>query len=151
MQKYFALKNKDNNIRIHSSSGGLFQEIAKLFLENNGVVYGAVYDDNNNVVHARITDANDVSLLGGSKYTKSDFLKCINLIKNDLKLNIKVLFSGTPCQIETVKKNVGNNDLIYYIDVVCHGTPQVKYFNEYKNYLEKKYKSMHCSKNSHET
>ena len=38
-QKFYAVKNKEEKIRDASSSGGVFNEIAELFLKNNGVIY----------------------------------------------------------------------------------------------------------------
>ena len=141
MKRYYALKNKDNNIRLNSSSGGFFQELAKYVVKNGGVVYGAVYDENNNVIHRKIDKLEEIYLLGGSKYTKSNLSKCLDTIKDDIKKNKKILFSGTPCQISMVKKLTKNAENMIYVDVICHGTPQVKYFDEYKKYLEKKFKS----------
>ena len=38
--KVLALKNKNENIRATSSSGGTFFELARKFLEEGGIVYG---------------------------------------------------------------------------------------------------------------
>lgn len=44
-------KNKDDLVRINSSSGGMFTAIADFVLKNEGIVYGALYDENFQVVH----------------------------------------------------------------------------------------------------
>lgn len=43
--KVYACKNKDENIRKKSSSGGLFTLFAKYILDQEGVVFGAKYDE----------------------------------------------------------------------------------------------------------
>ncbi|MBQ7903319.1 MAG: 4Fe-4S dicluster domain-containing protein, partial [Oscillospiraceae bacterium] len=47
----YAAISKDENIRMESSSGGIFTELAKYFIEQGGVVYGAAYDEHFNVKH----------------------------------------------------------------------------------------------------
>lgn len=144
IQEYYAVKNKNNDIRKKSSSGGTFYSIAYEFLKNGGVVYGAIYDENNNVVHSRIEKSEDLIKLCGSKYVKSDMKNCFNEIIDDLTVGNKVLFSGTPCQVAAVKKMASikkKDSNLFLIDVVCHGSPQQKYYYDYKKYMEHKYKS----------
>ena len=38
--------SKNNNIRLDSTSGGVFSELAKEVLNNGGYVCGAIYDEN---------------------------------------------------------------------------------------------------------
>lgn len=142
-KKFYAIKNKNNDIRMKSSSGGVFYEIAKWVINNNGIVYGAIYDDKNNVVHYRATKKDELTAFYGSKYVQSNIGKSYEYAKQDLENGRIVLFSGTPCQINAVKnltKNI-NSGKLYLVDIICHGTPQIKYYNDYKRYIEKKYKS----------
>lgn len=142
-QEFYAAKNKDNSVRIRSSSGGVFYSMALNVIEDNGVVYGAIYDDNLDVVHARIDNINDLKKLHGSKYTQSKLGNSYKMVKEDLKNNIKVLFSGTPCQIQALKLFLKDDDItnLFLVDIICHGTPQPLFFDEYKRYMEKKYNS----------
>ena len=142
MQKYFAIKNKNNKVRLNSSSGGLFFELAKFVIEKNGIVYGAIYDDNNNVKHYRTDKLEDITKFSGSKYVKSELGNTINEVKKDLENDKIVLFSGTPCQVLAVKNsNKGKEAKLILVDVVCHGTIKKCFFEDYKRFIEKKYKT----------
>lgn len=143
IQKFYAIKNKNDEIRVQSSSGGVFYELANLIIKDGGVVYGAIYDDNNDVIHYRATKKEELYKFFGSKYVQSNIGKSYENVLKDLKNNKKVLFSGTPCQInalKTITKELHNENL-YLVDIVCHGAPQIRYFNDYKRYIENKYKS----------
>lgn len=149
MKKYFAVKNRDDVVRMNSSSGGIFYSLALDTIENGGIVYGAAYDEEFNVYHKRITRKDEIKSLQGSKYTPSRLGDAFAHVKHDLKTGSRVLFSGTPCQTSAllnVLKDVDMDNLLV-VDVVCHGTPQTKFFDEYKKYLEEKYNSKIVSLN----
>lgn len=150
--------HNDDFIKINSTSGGIFYEIAKRFLLNNGIVYGAAYLNGFSVQHIRISNIDDLSKLQGSKYAQSKLDSSYNALKEDLKSGKYVLFSGTPCQISAVKNlfyEKYKNQLIT-IDLICHGVPSSKLFSDYIKYLEKKKKSkiikyqFRCKENSTE-
>lgn len=50
------------------------------------------------------------------------------------------MFTGTPCQIGGINKYLSNIDTskLILVDIVCHGAPSPKLFNEYINFLENK-------------
>lgn len=116
--KIYAVKNKDDNIRLNSSSGGVFTALAEVILDIGGIVIGAAWDGLN-VQHIAIDNKDDLGKLRGSKYVAStvDY----SLIKTDKPL----LFSGTPCQMPKLKDNQ------YAVDVICHGTPTKESFQKY--------------------
>lgn len=140
-KELYAVRHKDENILLNSSSGGAFSAIADWIIQNDGVVYGAVYNEDMQVVHARATTDNECAKMRGSKYSQSNlsgvFLKC----KNDLKQGKHVLFTGTPCQIAGLKSFlVHQYDNLYTIDLVCHAVPSPRVFADYVNSVNKKYK-----------
>lgn len=140
--KIFACKNKDTEKRISSSSGGVFSEIAKKIINDSGTVYGASFNDDWQVEHIRVSNENDLEKIKRSKYVQSDMKNVFKNIKEDLKDNKNILFSGTPCQVHAVKNsNKFKDDNIFYVDIVCHGVPSPGVFEDYKRYLENKYKS----------
>lgn len=141
MNKYYAVKAKSDDIRRASSSGGMFYILASSVINDGGVVYGAVYDDNFSVVHSRAVTCDELKAMHGSKYSKSDFLNVMTSIGEDLENGKKVLFSGTPCQVNTVKAKFKDSLNLYTVDVVCHGTPSKEYLADYIKYLENKYHS----------
>lgn len=141
-QKFFAVKNNDDDIRKISSSGGIFLAFADFFIKKGGIVYGAIYNQNFEVIHSRADNIDDAKKMTGSKYSRSELNEIFKLVKNDLKNNKLVLFSGTPCQIFSLKRFLKNDyENLFTIDIICHGTPEKKYLKDYINYLEKKYKS----------
>lgn len=64
--------NKDESIRLASSSGGIFSALAISILKKGGTVYGAAMGENLRVRHTRITTPEELSTLRGSKYIQSD-------------------------------------------------------------------------------
>lgn len=128
--------------RLESTSGGAFFAIALKWLENGGIVYGAGFDDKLNVRHIRISDTEELKRLRGSKYVQSDVSDSFKLVKNDLKQGVKVLYSGTPCQIAGLRSFLKKNyDNLLTIDLVCHGVPSPLIFKEHLKYQERKYNS----------
>ena len=141
-QKAYAAKINDRNILMESSSGGIFSAIARECIKNNGKVYGAVFDDDFIVKHLGIDNQNELERLRGSKYVQSNTMNTFNEVKQDLLNNVKVVYSGTPCQIEGLKSFLGKEyKNLLTIDLVCHGVPSPKLFMKYKEFLEKKFKS----------
>ena len=51
VQKAFLVQNKDEQVLSESTSGGFFTAIAECVLENDGVVFGAAFDENFYVKH----------------------------------------------------------------------------------------------------
>lgn len=108
-----------------STSGAMFPAIARYFLNNDGVVYGASFKrDKIHVECRRIDNSNDLYLLQGSKYQQSDMSGVYHAIADDLRQGRKVLFTGMGCQTAAVHaffdKNK-NKDNLYTIDIVCGG------------------------------
>lgn len=129
--KIIASHNSVESIRHHSSAGGIFSIISKDVIQSGGIVYGVGYDSDWNVVHKRVVDDNHISELRGSKYVFSNILNSIKNIQQDLESGYKVLFSGTPCQVATMRKHFNDNDNLLLVEVVCHGAPEAKYWNRY--------------------
>ena len=74
----YAAYNLDEQIRLESSSGGIFTLLAYEVLNNNGVVYGAAFDQSFEVRHIRVDNVNDLPKLRGSKYAQSN---CDNIFE----------------------------------------------------------------------
>jgi len=138
----YACINKDNKIRELSSSGGMFTIIAEKVIANNGVVFGAGFDDEFNVVHSWTDNLDGLSNFRGSKYVQSCIGNTYKQAKSFLKQGKQVLFSGTPCQIAGLRSYFGKDyDGLICLDIVCHGVPSPKIWQIYKNYLEKVYQA----------
>lgn len=140
MESYIAI-NKDEKVRMASRSGGVFTAISDLILDNGGVVYGVKMSNEMEAIHSRATTKLERDAFRGSKYVRSDMAKAIEQVQEDLRNGLTVLFSGTPCQVASIKKlceGIEGGELIC-IDIVCHGTPKRECWEKYKKYLEKHY------------
>lgn len=126
-------KNKESCME-KASSGSIFELIANYVLDQNGVVIGAAFDENNKLIHMAIDNKKDLIKLKGSKYLQSDLNDIFKYIKEIINER-KVLFVGTPCQVSGIKSYIKSDNLIC-IDVVCHGVPTPKLFKKYIEELE---------------
>lgn len=111
----------NDDVRNHSSSGGLASEIEKCFIEKGGVVYSCVF--RNGRFEFEIAEKpEDVKKFRGSKYVKSDPSGVYKKIVELTETGKKVLFVGLPCQVAALKKYTDSVNL-YTIDIICHGSP----------------------------
>lgn len=139
-EKVLAEKNKNEKIRSSSSSGGVFYELAKQFIQNGGVVYGCALDANMVARHVCVDTVEGLDKLKSSKYVQSDMGNTMSEIKKRLLSGEKVLFSGTPCQTAGLRNYLGKDyEMLLVIDVLCHGVPSPKLFTDYLEYLSKQY------------
>ena len=137
--KAYAARHKDINEVALSRSGAVFAAVSDWILSQNGAVYGAGYVDHFRVAHKRATTKSQRDGLRGSKYVQSDLTGIFHQIKNDLKSENVVLFSGTPCQIAGLKGFLRKDyDNLYLMDIVCHGVPGPFIWRDYLSYVEKK-------------
>ncbi len=128
----YAAYNTDENIRMKSSSGGVFTLVAEYVLKNQGVVYGAAFDENFEVEHLRVESVEELEFLRGSKYVQSKLDGIYNLCKKDLEIGKQVLFTGTPCQVSGLKSFLRKNyDNLVCMDIVCHGVPSRMVWRKY--------------------
>lgn len=134
----YAIYNKNDEERLHSSSGGIFILLAKAIINNGGVVYGASLDENFIVNHCRAQTMADLSKLMGSKYVQSDIGISYKNVKKDLESGLSVLFTGTPCQIAGLKSYLNKEyPKLYTQDIICHGVPSPKVWEKYKEFRQK--------------
>lgn len=139
----YACFNKNKEIRLDSSSGGIFNLIAEYILDDNGIVFGAAFDEDYLVKHIYIDNKKDLEKLRKSKYLQSSLNDIFKSVKNFLKEDKKVLFTGTPCQIEGLKLFLQKNyDNLYTQDIVCHGVPSPKLWQKYLESKDEKIKDV---------
>lgn len=132
----YAAYNLNDGIRQKSSSGGIFTLLAEKMIDENGVVYGASFDKNWEVIHDFVEAKENLENFRGSKYVQSKIANSYKQIKSFLDSNRKVLFSGTPCQVSALnfflKKDYQN---LITVDFICHGVPSPKVWRKYKKEL----------------
>lgn len=138
----YAAWNKDTEIRLDSSSGGIFDPLARSILANGGIVYGASWNENvSDLMHIRVSDVSELGRLRKSKYQQSNTGKAFSNIKEDLRSGKIVLFSGTPCQVAGLNNYLANVDKanLYTVEVLCHGVPSKKVIDNYLKMMEEKH------------
>ncbi len=133
----YAVKASDS-IREVSSSGGAFTVISDMVLENGGVVYGVAFDDKLKALHIRAEDKTARDLCRGSKYSQSDMGEVFESIKSDLENGRQVLFTGTACQVDAIKRYIGENDNLLLVEILCYGIMSPKLFSEFIDFIENK-------------
>ena len=135
----YAIINRDEHIRAKSSSGGIFTLIAEKIIEKGGVVFGASFDEEFMVKHIKVENKENLQRLRGSKYVQSDINDTFKDVKEILETGRKVLFTGTPCQINGLYTFLNKKyDSLYTQDIICHGVPSPKVWKKYLEYRKKK-------------
>lgn len=139
----YAVKTKDNEAIMRSASGGFFYGLAKHIIENNGVVYGTNHMTCDNDFKPSIICVNNVKDLHniqGTKYVQSYAGNIYKDVKKNLDNGKKVVFSGTPCQIQALYSYLnGDNENLLTVELICHGVPSVGLFKDYIVDIEKTY------------
>lgn len=112
-----------DDLRMKSSSGGLFSLLSEKVLDKKGYVCGAAYSENfRKVEHVIINDKDGLARLRGSKYVQSDTGMVFKEIKALLDNKKDVLFSGCPCQVAGLKNYLGKDyKNLLTVDLICHG------------------------------
>ena len=137
-----AAYTKNQEIRIDSTSGGIFSELAFKMFDQGGYVAGAVYDENFAVSHILTNDREKLKDIRSSKYVLSLTDKLFPDVQEKLKNGDKVLVCGAPCQIVALYAYL-KMDYVNLVtcDFVCKGVNSPLVFNKYIKWLEDKYQS----------
>lgn len=138
----YAAATKNQEMLRNSASGGIFSQIAEKILNEGGVVCGAsleMVDDVLTPKHIMIDSIKDLKKLQGSKYAQSVIGDIYQKVKTELQNERQVLFSGTPCQVAGLRAFLNREyDNLLLIDIICHGSPSTKLFQDYiRNQQEK--------------
>lgn len=138
----YAARNPDPETRKKSSAGGFFPTLAKYVIDKGGIVIGAAYDADMEVVHTAIHLHEDISDLQGSKFAQSDMGSMFQQARKCLETGVMVLFCGTPCQIAALYNFLGKDyEKLITCDIICKGVPSPKIFAHCRQYFDEKLKS----------
>lgn len=140
--KVYASMSKILKIRMRSSSGGLFTLLAESVIKQGGIVFGAKFDVDWNVVHAWTDTMEGITAFQGSKYVQSVIGTTFREAKKFLQQGRIVLFLGTPCQIAGLERYLRKEyPQLLTVDIVCHGVPSPvvwqRYLDSLKDRMEK--------------
>ena len=128
----FAAINKDEKIRLESSSGGIFTLLAEFVISQGGVVFGARYDEEWQVTLDYTESVEGLAAFRGSKYVQARTGETYKQCEKILKDGRKVLFSGTPCQIAGLKHFLCEDyDNLLAVECICHSAPSQLVWRKY--------------------
>ena len=135
----------NQEIRMNSTSGGVFSELARKVLKRSGYVCGAVYNGEHMVEHFITNNLDELEKLRQSKYVQSSINIIYKKIGDLLNEDKEVLFCGTPCECGGLYSylnclNISMLNLIL-IDFVCRGSNSPKVYQMFLKRLETEYKS----------
>lgn len=131
-QEVLAAINNNEEVRMESSSGGVFTLLAEEIISQGGAVFGVRFDDQWQAVFDCAETTEKLAAFRGSKYLQarvgSSFVQCKKLLDQGRQ----VLFSGTQCQIagllHFLRKPYPN---LITVDFICHGVPSPKVWQHY--------------------
>lgn len=143
--------NNDSDLRSMAASGGTFASLASSFLKSGGVVFGARLSFKKGkpiVEHIPVYSLEELPAIFQSKYVQSDASSAYPQIKKLLQDSKRVLFCGTSCQVDALYHFLNNNikeqygENLFTVDLICHGVPGRKFFQDYVALREKKNKAL---------
>lgn len=137
--KAYLFQNSNEEIRRESTSGGIFTAIGEFVIKNNGIVYGAAFDDSFVVNHIGVVNADKLSKFRKSKYVQSNQNNCFKEIKQYLDTGKLVCYSGTPCQVGGLRAYLMKEyENLILVDIMCHSVPSPLVFEKYKRHILKR-------------
>ena len=135
-----AAKNHNTGERTGSSSGGVSIALAKEVVGNGGVVFGAVFDDEWQVMHTAAETIEELGPMQGSKYVQSRIGSTYSQAAKLLKEGRRVMFTGTPCQIAGLRSYLRRDyDKLLTVEIMCHGVPSP---GVWQRYLDENFRSL---------
>ena len=132
--------SSDSEIRMHGSSGGMFETIARWIVSAEGSVFACKFDENLQLKCFEANTYDEVRAQTKSKYLQSECSDVFPTILERVKAGVPVLFCATPCQVAALKLYLGNlseSDNLYLLDFFCHGVPSQDFFDKCIAYVEK--------------
>ena len=120
----------DEILRGKSSSGGAAKALSRQFISEGGVVVSCCFQ-NGEFRFESAESFEELEKFTGSKYVKSNPSGIYKKVQQLLKQGKKVLFIGLPCQVGALKTVIRENDNLYTVDLICHGTPSPKLLSDY--------------------
>ena len=120
----FAAWNDDDAVRSRSGAGGVFVLLAEFILDDGGVVFGAALDEHLQVRHICVKSKNELPRLQGAKLVQSQLGDTYSRVRHYLDQGRRVLFSGTPCQVDGLYRYLGEHpEKLLTCDILCSGVP----------------------------
>lgn len=110
--------------RLHSSSGGVFPEMAQFILREGGSVFGVAFDEDSQSASYCCSDHTPIEKIYRSKYVEASDNNSFYIVKQHLQSGKKVVYCGTPCKIKGLINYLGKDyPNLISVDFMCHGKP----------------------------
>lgn len=135
-QKCYASWNDSEADRNTCASGGIATGLGRYVIEQGGVVFGAYFHKNENLVldFGMADTMEGLECFKTSKYVQADTADSYQNAKRELEQGRLVLYVGTPCQIAGLKGFLRKEyENLITVDIICHGVPPITYLREYQN------------------
>ncbi len=130
--RLFEFISSNKEIIENSSSGGVFSHLAKIVLNDNGCVYGVAWGEEHPAEYVCVESLEKLNRLNKSKYLQAYIGNTFLDVKKRLESGQTVLFSGTPCHIEGLKKYLRKDySNLYLVDIFCANAPSSMFFKKY--------------------
>ena len=124
--------NNNEEVRMTSSSGGVFTLLAEKVIDEGGVVFGVRFDEKWLAVFDTTETKEEIKAFQGSKYLQAKVGGCYTRCKQFLDEGRKVLFSGSQCQIAGLLHFLRKPyDNLLTVDFICHGVPSPLVWQRY--------------------
>lgn len=136
----WAFRIEDEQTLLSSASGGAFSMLAREIFRQGGTVWGAVWNENHDVLYACAENEQQLSPMRGSKYVQSNASMAYAQVKRQLQAGRTVLFAGVPCQIAGLYSFLGKTAYqnLYTAEIVCHGGGSPRMLREDLKEIEKR-------------
>lgn len=135
--KAFVMKHADSGVLKESASGGMFSLVSEWAFQQNGCIFGAVWDETFHVQLRKAENENEIAFMRGSKYVYSHAQNAYVEAKEELCKGRVVVFTGVPCQISGLYGYLGREyENLYTVEIPCHGAGSELVFDEYRAYIE---------------
>ena len=135
---FFAAYNNDAVEREAASSGGVSGALALKGLNDGHYVCGVGFDNEWYLSHIVSKDVAILDKIRGSKYLFSDASYAIGKIRTLLCDSKKVLFFGTPCQVDGLVNTIPQKYRggLITCEILCHGVNSPIVWSDYISWLQ---------------
>lgn len=142
-QAFYAAWHKDSREKQRAASGAIGTALALKALQEGCYICGAMFNPRWELHHWISKDPEVIEKFKGSKYLQSNVSGIYNKIRQIIYQGNKVLFFGTPCQTEAIRKFIPENksDSLLTCEIICHGVNSPLVWSDYINWLENKHNS----------
>lgn len=139
----YAFRTDDEDVVSVSRSGGAFTALSDVMLCRGGMVVGVAMMSPDTALMVIAGDDGMRDRMRGSKYIQADAVGVYSSVGDALKLGREVMFSGTPCQVDALKrylkqKRISSEGLVT-VDIVCHGVASPRSWHDCLKWLQRKW------------